>query len=108
MSSYQTTKSGTYHLANTISSPSILKKFGRPSLNNVPGRKVRFDLFNNIKLMLTNYDKNNDKDKLCFNNLICDIRDSASEIEVSQFKTNIHLHIYILKRSMVINHSNII
>lgn len=82
--SYRTPKSGTYHLHNnSVSSPSILKKCGRQSINNVPERKVRFDLFNNIKLMLLNYDKNKDSDKICYNNLICDIRDSASEIKVS-------------------------
>lgn len=78
MSYYQSTKSGTHHLCSSIGSPSILKKCGRQSLN-APGRKVHFNLFNNIKCMLINYDK----DKIYYNNLICDIRDSASEITVS-------------------------
>lgn len=83
MSSFQTPKSGTFNLCTSTSSPSILKKCGRQSsLNNVPGRKVHFDLFNNIKLMLVNYDENNVKDRQFYNNLICDIRDSASEIKV--------------------------
>lgn len=82
MSYYQPPKSGTHHLCGSSSSPSILKKCGRQSLNNVPGRKVRFDLFNNIKFMLINYDK----DKIYYNNFICDIRDSASEIAVSILK----------------------
>jgi len=76
---YQSSKSGTHHLCGSISSPSILKKCGKQSLNNLPGKKVRFDLFNNIKLMLINYDK----DRIYYNNLICDIRDSTSEITVS-------------------------
>jgi len=33
--------------------------------------------------MLVNYNQNNDKDKVYYNNLICDIRDSASEIKVN-------------------------
>lgn len=82
MSSTQGSKSGIFHLYNSSSSPSILKKCKRQTLNNVPARKVHFNLFNNIKLMLINYDKNNDRDKIYYNNLICDIRDSASEIKV--------------------------
>lgn len=87
MSSSQITNSGTRHIQNSISSPSILKVCGRQSLNNVPFRKVRFNLFNNrvvnIKQMLINYDQNNDKEKTSFNNFICDIRDSTSDIIVS-------------------------
>lgn len=85
MSSYRAPKSGAYHMCHSVpSSPSILKKCGRQSLNNIPGRKVRFDLFNNIKLMLVNFDKNKEKDdKIYYNNLICDIRDTAAEIKVN-------------------------
>jgi len=91
MSSYQPSKSGTYRLSSSMNS-SILKKCGRQSLNNVPGRKVRFDLFNNIKFMLTNYDK----DKVYYNNLICDIRDSTSEIAVS-LAINSIIYTFIIK-----------
>lgn len=84
MASYHNTaKSGTYRLNNSISSPSILKKVGNQSLSNVPGRKVHFDLFKNLKILLINYDKNNEADKKNYNNLICDIRDCATEIKVS-------------------------
>lgn len=80
----------TSHVINSISSPSILKVHGRQSLNNVPFRKVRFNLLDhrvvNIKQMLINYDQNNDKDKTLFNNFICDIRDSAIDIIVSTVK----------------------
>ncbi|VVC30426.1 RNA polymerase I specific transcription initiation factor RRN3 [Cinara cedri] len=81
MSTHQAPNSGTYHLCKSVSSPSILKKCGAKSINNVPGRKVHFDLFNNIKIMLLNYNRNNDEDKIYYNNLICDIRDSATEIK---------------------------
>lgn len=80
---HNTTKSGTYRLQNSISSPSILKKVGSQSLNNVPSRKVHFDLFKNFKTLLINYDKNSVADKTEYNNLICDIRDCATEIKVS-------------------------
>jgi len=52
-------------------------------LNNVPGRRVCFDLFNNLKLLLMNYDSSNKDDQIEYNNLICDIRDLATEINVS-------------------------
>jgi len=83
MSSFWAPKSGIHNLNNSISSPSILKKCGNQSLNNVPGRKVCFDLFNNLKLLLINYDNSNEDDKIEYNNLICDIRDLATEINVS-------------------------
>lgn len=86
MSTYQVhPKSGTFQFCGSTSSPSILKKCGRQSLSNVPGRKVHFNLFNDIKLTLINYDQNNDNAEVYYNNLICDIRDSASEITVSEF-----------------------
>lgn len=80
MSSPQTPISDTYHLCNSVKP--ILKKYGKKSVNNVPGRKVHFALFNDIKMMLLNYDKNSDENKIHYNNLICDIRDSAIEIKV--------------------------
>lgn len=86
MSSSQTPKSGTRHFTNTVCSPSILKVCGRQSLNNVPFRKVRFNLFDsrvdNVKLILINHDK----DKTSYNNFICNIRDSANEILVSSVR----------------------
>lgn len=84
MSSFRVTKSGTFQFCGCTNSPSILKKCGRQSLSNAPGRKVHFKLFNDIKLMLIDYDQNNDDAELYYNNLICDIRDSASEITVSE------------------------
>jgi len=83
MSSFRARKSGIHTLNSSISSPSILKKCGQQSLNNVPGRKVCFDLFNNLKLLLINYDSSNKDDQIEYNNLICDIRDLATEINVS-------------------------
>jgi len=85
MASFRTPKSAKYSLNNSINSPSILKKFGKQTLNNVPGRRVYFDLFNNLKLLLVNYDSNNKDDLIEYNNLICDIRDVATEINVSIF-----------------------
>lgn len=82
MSSHQLPNSDAYHMYNSVSSPSILKKCGTKSVNNVSGRKVHFALFNDIKIMLLNYNSNNDLDKIYYKNLICDIRDSASEIKV--------------------------
>lgn len=81
MASFQTLKGGPCS-QSSISSPSILKKNGTSSSNKVPGRKVQFDLFS-IKVMLIEYDKNNENDKIYYNNFICDIRDSANEIKVS-------------------------
>lgn len=84
MSSFRTPKSHSIHnLNSSISSPSILKKYGRQPLNNVPGRKVCFDLFSNLKLLLINYNSSNEDDKIEYNNLICDIRDLGTEINVS-------------------------
>lgn len=78
MASFRAPNSAKYSL--NINSPSILKKFGKQTLNNVPGRRVCFDLFNNLKLLLVNYDRNNEDDLIEYNNLICDIRDMATEI----------------------------
>jgi len=83
MSSFRAPKSTDYNLNNSISSPSILKKCGKQTINNVPGRRVCFDLFKNLKLLLINYDSNNKNDLIEYNNLICDIRDLATEINVS-------------------------
>jgi len=83
MSYFHGSKSGIHTLNNSVSSPSILKKCGKPSLNNVPGRRVCFDLFNNLKLLLINYDSSKKDDQIEYNNLICDIRDLATEINVS-------------------------
>lgn len=81
MASFQALK-GVPCSQSSISSPSILKKNGTPSSNKAPGRKVQFDLFS-IKVMLIEYDKNNESNKVYYNNFICDIRDSANEIKVS-------------------------
>jgi hypothetical protein len=95
MASYHnTTKSGAYCMNNSISSPSILKKIGNQSLNNVPGRKVHFDLFKKLKILIINYNKNNEADKTNYSNLICDIRDAAVIIKVSWYKCNIYKNIF--------------
>ncbi|XP_050436461.1 RNA polymerase I-specific transcription initiation factor RRN3-like [Adelges cooleyi] len=78
MSSYHSHKSG---MQNGAGSPSILKKRGVLSQNNVPKRSVHFSLFNNLKSMLVQFDQNNVKDKIQYNNLICDIRDTGVEIK---------------------------
>lgn len=79
MSMYLSPNSDKNRLFGSTSCPSsILKKCKRQSLN-VPGKKVRFNLFNDIKHTLTNYDN----DKIYYNNIICDIRDLASVITVS-------------------------
>lgn len=95
MSSHQAPNSNTYHLYNSVRSPSILKKCGTKSVNNVSGRKVHFALFNDIKIMLLDY-ISNDEDKIYYNNLICDIRDSATEIKVCWI-IQFHEEIYILR-----------
>ncbi|XP_050531899.1 RNA polymerase I-specific transcription initiation factor RRN3-like [Daktulosphaira vitifoliae] len=67
-----------------ISSPSILKKQNILSINNVPKRKVHFDLFNNLKSMLIHFDQTDDRDKIQYNNLICDIRDTGNDFKDSE------------------------
>jgi len=83
MSSYRTTKSGTHNLRPpSTSTPTILKK-RNTQLNNVPKQKVQINLVDNLKALLISFDQNNDKEKLKYNNLICDIRDAGIEIKVS-------------------------
>jgi hypothetical protein len=79
---------------NSISSPSLLKNIGNQSLNNVPGRKVHFDLFKKLKLLIIYYNKNNKAYKTNYNNLIWDIRVSAVVIKVSWYKCNIYKNIF--------------
>ncbi|XP_027843438.1 RNA polymerase I-specific transcription initiation factor RRN3-like isoform X1 [Aphis gossypii] len=81
MSSYRTTKSGTHNLRPpSTSTPTILKK-RNTQLNNVPKQKVKINLVDNLKALLISFDQNNDKEKLKYNNLICDIRDAGIEIK---------------------------
>lgn len=83
MSSYRSTKSGTYHLkAPSTSTPSILKK-RNSSISNVPKQKIQFNLVENLKSLLVDFNHNNEKEKHKYNNLICDIRDAGIEIKVS-------------------------
>jgi len=85
MSSYRTTKSGTHNLRPpSTSTPTILKK-RNTQLNNVPKQRVQINLVDNLKALLISFDQNNDKEKLKYNNLICDIRDAGIEIKVSIF-----------------------
>ncbi|VVC30424.1 Hypothetical protein CINCED_3A002920 [Cinara cedri] len=81
MSSYRTPKSGTYNLRPpSTSTPSIIKKRNN-TLSNVPKQKVQFSLVDNLKSLLISFNQNNDKEKLKYNNLICDIRDAGIEIK---------------------------
>lgn len=83
MSSYRTTKTSSHNSRPpSTSTPSILKK-RNTQLNNVPKQKVQFNLVDNLKALLISFDQNNDKEKLKYNNLICDIRDAGIEIKVS-------------------------
>lgn len=84
MSSYRTPKSGSHHLRPpSTSTPSILKKRNIAPLNNVPKQKHQFNLVDNLKALLINFNQNNDKEKLQYNNLLCDIRDAGIEIKVN-------------------------
>lgn len=84
MSSYRTPKSGSHFSRPPNSSvPSILKKQNNPPPNNVPKRKVQINVLENLKALLINFNQNNEKEKLQYNNLICDIRDAGIEIKVS-------------------------
>lgn len=90
MSSYRTPKSGTHNFRSpSTSTPTILKKRNTP-LNNVPKHKVQINLVDNLKALLISFDQNNDKEKLKYNNLICDIRDAGIEIKVSIFFHHLH------------------
>lgn len=81
MASYRTPKSGSHHLRPpSTTTPSILKKRNSTALNNVPKNKVNFNLVDNLKALLMNFNQNNEK--LQYNNLICDIRDAGIEIKV--------------------------
>lgn len=83
MSSYRTPKSGTFNLRPpSTSTPSILKKRNNIP-NNVPKQKIQFNLVDNLKSLLISFNQNNEKEKLKYNNLICDIRDTGIEIKVA-------------------------
>lgn len=83
MSSYRTPKSGSHYIRPpSTNTPSILKNRNNSTLNNVPKQKVHFNLVDNLKALLINFNQNNDKEKLQYNNLICDIRDAGIEIKV--------------------------
>lgn len=83
MSSYRTSKMSSHNSRPpSTSTPTILKK-RNVQLNNVPKQKVQFNLVDNLKALLISFDQNNDKEKLKYNNLICDIRDAGIEIKVS-------------------------
>lgn len=84
MSSYRTPKNGSYHSRPPSSNvSSLLKKRNNTSLNNVPKLKIQFNLVDNLKALLMSFNQNNEKEKLQYNNLICDIRDAGIEIKVS-------------------------
>jgi hypothetical protein len=84
MSSYRTPKSGSHHMrAPSTSTPTLLKKHNNAALSNIPNVKINFNLVTNLKSLLINFNKNNEKEKLEYNNLICDIRDAGIEIKVS-------------------------
>lgn len=86
MSSYRAPKSGSHHLRPpSTSTPTLLKKRNSTTLNNVPKQKIHFNLVDNLKALLISFNQNNDKEKLQYNNLICDIRDAGIEIKVSFF-----------------------
>jgi len=86
MSSYRTPKSGSHYIRPpSTSTPSLLKKRSNSALNNVPKQQVQLNLIDNLKALLINFNQNNDKEKLKYNNLICDIRDAGIEIKVSNF-----------------------
>ncbi|XP_022170492.1 RNA polymerase I-specific transcription initiation factor RRN3-like isoform X1 [Myzus persicae] len=81
MSSYRTSKTSSHNSRPpSTSTPTILKK-RNTQLNNVPKQKVQFNLIDNLKALLISFDQNNDKEKLKYNNLICDIRDAGIEIK---------------------------
>jgi len=80
-------------------------------LNNVPKQKVQFNLVDNLKALLISFDQNNDKEKLKYNNLICDLRDAGIEIKVSIFliiKEKLGLVILILTINILSNIKSII
>lgn len=103
MSSYRTPKSGSHHLRSpSTSTPTILKKRNNTPLNNVPKPQINFNLVNNLKALLVNFNQNNDKEKHQYNNLICDIRDAGIEIKVSFFILFTHIYeaLVIIKYSI--------
>jgi hypothetical protein len=69
--------------APSTSTPTLLKKHNIAALNNKPNVKINFNLVTNLKSLLINFNKNNEKEKHKYNNLICDIRDAGNEIKVS-------------------------
>lgn len=82
--SCRTPKSGTFNLRPpSTNTPSILKRRNNNLPNNVPKQKVKFKLVDNLKSLLISFNQNNEKEKLQYNNLICDIRDTGIEIKVS-------------------------
>ncbi|XP_025414320.1 uncharacterized protein LOC112686318 [Sipha flava] len=84
MSSYRTPKSGSHHMrAPSTSTPTLLKKHNNAALSNIPNVKINFNLVTNLKSLLINFNKNNEKEKLEYNNLICDIRDAGIEIKMN-------------------------
>lgn len=86
MASYRSPKSGSHLMRPpSTSTPSILKKHNNASLNNVPKQKKHLNLFENLKSLLISFNQNNEKEKLQYNNLICDIRDAGMEIKVCRY-----------------------
>jgi len=103
MSSYRTPKSGSYHLRPpSTSSPSILKKRNNAPLQNVPKHKVHINLVDNLKTLLINFNQNNEKEKLQYNNLICNIRDAGIEIKVSLYIIFIYIIYYDASIDLII------
>lgn len=91
MSSYRTPKSGSHHMRPpSTSTPTILKKHNTP-LHNVPKKKVQINLIDNLKSLLISFNQNDEKEKLQYNNLICDIRDAGIEIKVSLFTSLLYI-----------------